>query len=52
MSKDYVVFYKMVYYLSVIVENMQITQNLMKVKNIVVGGSYMNWGTVKSLGKT
>lgn len=31
MSKDYFVFYKMVYYLSVIVENMQITQNLMKV---------------------
>jgi len=31
MSKDYVVFYKMVYHLSVIVENMQTTQNLMKV---------------------
>lgn len=31
MSKDYVVFYKMVYYLSVIIENMQTTQNLMNV---------------------
>lgn len=46
MSKDYVIFYKMVYYLSVIVENIQSTQNLMKVQVIVVDGSYMNWRTV------
>lgn len=51
MSKDYVVFYKMVYYLSVIVLNMQTTQNQMKSQDIVVGGSYMDWGTIIIQGK-